>query len=52
MKLHVCVFLLANMLEALGHAVVLRRPHALSLRSAKTEAAKAILASLRSAVRS
>jgi AcrR family transcriptional regulator len=47
-KLHVRTFLLGNMLEVLGHAVALRRPHALSLRSAKTEAVKAILASLRS----
>jgi len=47
-KLHVRAFVLGNMLEALGHAVVLRRPHALSLRSAKMEAVKAILASLRS----
>jgi AcrR family transcriptional regulator len=48
MKLHVRAFLLGNMLEALGHAVVLRRPPMLSLRSAKMEAGKAILASLRS----
>jgi AcrR family transcriptional regulator len=48
MKLQVQAFLLGNMLEALGHAVVLRRPHALSLRSAKMEAVNAILASLRS----
>lgn len=47
-KLHVRAFLLGNMLEALGHAVVLRRPHALSLRSARIDAAKAIVASLKS----
>jgi AcrR family transcriptional regulator len=47
-KLHVRAFLLGNMLEALGHAVVLRRPHVLSLRSAKLEAVKAILVSLKS----
>jgi AcrR family transcriptional regulator len=47
-KLHLRAFLLGNMLETLGHAVVLRRPRALSLRSAKLEAAKAILAALKS----
>jgi AcrR family transcriptional regulator len=47
-KLDFRAFLLGNMLEALGHAVALRRPHAMSLRSAKIEAVKAILASLRS----
>jgi AcrR family transcriptional regulator len=47
-KLGPRAFLLGNMLDTFGHAVVLRRPHALSLRSAKMEAIKAILASLRS----
>jgi AcrR family transcriptional regulator len=45
-KLHLRAFLLGNMLEAFGHAIVLRRPRALSLRSAKLEAVKAILAAL------
>lgn len=47
-KLHTRAFLLGNMLEALGHAVVLRRPHMLSLRSAKIEARKAIVGALKS----
>jgi AcrR family transcriptional regulator len=47
-KLHARAFLLGNMLDALGHAVVLRRPHALSLRSAKLETVNAVLASLKS----
>ena len=47
-KLHVLAFMLGNTLESLGHAVALRRPHTLSLRSAKMEAVKAILACLRS----
>jgi AcrR family transcriptional regulator len=41
-------FLLANMLEAFGHAVVRRRPRALSQRSARIGACKAILAGLKS----
>jgi AcrR family transcriptional regulator len=48
MKLHVRAFLLGNMLEALGHAVGLRRLHVLSLRNARIEAGKAIVASLKS----
>jgi len=47
-KLDLRVFLLANMLEALGHAVVLRRPPGLSQRNAGLEACKAILAGLQS----
>jgi len=47
-RLELRAFLLANMLEALGHAVVLRRPRVLSLRRAKIEAVRAILASLKS----
>ena len=47
-KLHLRAFLLANMLEAFGHAVVLRRPRALSQPSANTEACRAILAALKS----
>lgn len=46
-KLELRAFLLANMLEALGHAVALRRPHAVSLRSARDMASKAILISLK-----
>jgi hypothetical protein len=52
MKLQVLAFLFGNMLEALGHAVALRRPPTLSIRTAKTEAAKAIVASLRFAIES
>jgi AcrR family transcriptional regulator len=40
-------FLLGNMLEAFGHAVVLRRPRSLSQRNAKIAACRAILAGLR-----
>lgn len=47
-KLDLRAFLLANMLEAFGHAAVLRRPTALSQRNAGVEACKAILAGLRS----
>lgn len=47
-RLHLRAFLLGNMLEAFGHAVVLRRPRALSLRSAKVETVKAISAVLKS----
>jgi AcrR family transcriptional regulator len=39
-------FVTINMIEALGHAVVLRRPHSLSLARAKAECCKAILAYL------
>lgn len=47
-KLDLRAFLLANMLEAFGHAIVRRRPRALSLRNARIETCKAILAALRS----
>lgn len=47
-RLDLRAFLLGNMLEAFGHAVVLRRPRTLSLRSARIEACKAILAGLKS----
>ncbi len=47
-KLDLRAFLLANMLEAFGHAVVLRRPPALSQRNARIESCKAILACLKS----
>lgn len=40
-------FFAANMVDALGHAVVTRRPRNLSLRRAKSEACTAILAYLR-----
>jgi hypothetical protein len=39
---------MANMVDALGHAVVLRRPRGLSLARAKAESCKAILAYLAS----
>lgn len=41
-------FVMANMVDALGHALVLRRPRCLSLASAKAESCKAILAYLAS----
>jgi AcrR family transcriptional regulator len=41
-------FVMANMVDALGHAVVLRRPRGLSLARAKAESCKAILAYLAS----
>lgn len=47
-KLDLRAFVLANWLEAFGHAVVLRRPRSLSLRTARIEACRAILAGLRS----
>ncbi len=47
-KLDLRTFFLGNALEAFGHAVVLRRPRALSLRSARIEACRAILACLQS----
>ena len=46
-KLDSRAFLLGNMVEALGHALVLRRPPGLSLRSARVEASRAILAALK-----
>jgi AcrR family transcriptional regulator len=42
------VFFLSNMVEAFGHAIVLRRPAGLSLARAKAETLRAILAYLRS----
>ena len=39
-------FVIANMVDALGHAVVLRRPRTLSLAKARVEACKAMLAYL------
>lgn len=41
-------FLVATMIEALSHAILLRRPRGLSLRSAKQECRQAIMAYLRS----
>jgi AcrR family transcriptional regulator len=41
-------FVMANMVEALGHAVVLRRPRGLSLARAKAESCRAVLAYLSS----
>jgi AcrR family transcriptional regulator len=46
--LDIRAFVIANMVEALGHAVVLRRPHGLSLARAKAESCKAVLAYLTS----
>jgi AcrR family transcriptional regulator len=40
-------FILSNTVEALGHAVVLRRPTGLSLQRAKAEMSKALLAYLK-----
>jgi AcrR family transcriptional regulator len=45
-KLDLRTFLLTNMLEAFGHAVVLRRPRGLSQRIAEIEACRTILAGL------
>jgi hypothetical protein len=45
-KLDSRTFLLSNMLNALGHSLTIRRPRSMSLRVAKAEACKAILASL------
>jgi AcrR family transcriptional regulator len=39
-------FVVANMLDALGHSIVLRRPRGLSLEQAKRESCRAILAYL------
>lgn len=47
-KLDVRAFLLGNMLDALGHALVLRRPRGLSLGGARAEVCRAILACLKS----
>lgn len=41
------LFVVANMIDALGHAAVLRRPPRLSLAAAKAEAVRAVLAYLR-----
>ncbi len=48
MKLDVRAFLLGNMVNAFGHALVLHRPSGLSLRGARAEVCKAIVLSLRS----
>lgn len=48
LELDLRAFVLGNMLESFGHAVVLRRPRALSQRVARMEACKAILAGLQS----
>jgi AcrR family transcriptional regulator len=42
------VFFVASMVEALGHAIILRRPRGLSLRHARQECCQAVLAYLRS----
>jgi len=47
-KLDLRAFVLGNMLEAFGHAVVQRRPRTLSLRNTRIEACKAVLAGLNS----
>lgn len=47
LKLDVRAFVLGNMVDAFGHALVLRRPSGLSLRSARVEVCKAILACLK-----
>jgi hypothetical protein len=41
------VFVVTNMVDALAHAVILRRPSGLSLSAAKEEAVRAVLAYLR-----
>jgi AcrR family transcriptional regulator len=46
--LETSAFILAHMVEALGHAVVLHRPRSLSLTKAKAESCRAILAYLTS----
>jgi AcrR family transcriptional regulator len=46
-KLDVRAFLLGNMVDAFGHALVLRRPPGLSLRGARGEVCRAILACLK-----
>jgi hypothetical protein len=40
------VFIVTHMVEALSHGVVLRRPQGLSLRDAKAEVVRAVLAYL------
>jgi AcrR family transcriptional regulator len=47
-KLDLRAFLLGNMLDAFGHALVLRRPRGLSLHGARKDVCRAIVASLRS----
>jgi AcrR family transcriptional regulator len=42
------VFIMARMVDVLGHAIVLRRPRGLSLGAAKSEASRAILVYLES----
>ncbi len=44
--LRTCVFVMAEILDALGHSIVLRRPPMLSLEAARHEASKAMLAYL------
>jgi len=46
-KLNVRSFVLANMVDVFGHALVQRRPSGLSLRGARSEVCKAIMAALR-----
>jgi len=46
--LNIRAFVMANLVEALGHAVVLRRPRGVSLAQAQAESCKAILAYLTS----
>jgi AcrR family transcriptional regulator len=47
-KLDIRAFLLGNLLEALGHAVMFRRPAGLSQWNARIEACKAVVACLKS----
>lgn len=47
-KLDIRTFLLGNLLDAFGHALVLRRPRGLSLRGARAEVCKAVLMCLKS----
>jgi AcrR family transcriptional regulator len=44
------VFVVANMVESLSHAVALRRPSGVSLAEAKAEASKAVVGYLREAI--
>lgn len=45
--LDLCAFVMANLIESLGHAIVLRRPRGISLARAKAEACRAVLACIR-----
>jgi AcrR family transcriptional regulator len=47
-KLELRAFLLANMLDAFGHSIVLRRPSRLSQHQASVDACRAVLAALQS----